>query len=149
VGALVRSKVRLDVRDRPIQRDKLRVVEFGDLDAEAMVDGGDESQEIHGIDVESLAQICTRIDGCEIDLGRDIVELFQHHLANIGRAHSFSGSPSTLPISAKNNAPACPSLTRWSAARVIVTTERGPTAPSTTQGRATTFPKPTIATCGG
>src|SRR5271157_611757 len=35
---LFRSKVRLDVCDRPIQRDKLRVVEFGDIDTEAMVD---------------------------------------------------------------------------------------------------------------
>ena len=31
--------------------------------------------------------------------------------------------------------PPCPSLARWSADSVMVTTERGPIAPSTTQGR--------------
>ena len=59
--------------------------------------------------------------------------------------HSFSGSCNSLPISARNNAPTCSSVTRWSLASVMVTTERGPIAPSTTQGRVTILPKPTRA----
>src|ERR1019366_2420365 len=148
-SVLARSEFRLDVCDRPVECDKLRIIELGYLDAEAMVDGGNEVQEVHRIDVESLAQIRGRIDARHINFRCDIVELFLHHLANVDVIHSLSGSCSSLPLSARNNAPACPSLTRWSAESVMVITERGPMAPSITHGRVTILPKPTIATCGG
>ena len=45
-----------------------------------MVDSGDEVQEIHGIDVESLAQIRGRIDARRLDVARsmrDIVDVLE------------------------------------------------------------------------
>ena len=62
--------------DRPIERDELRIVELGNVDAEAMMDRGDEVQEIHRIDVERLAQVGVGIDRCQIDLRRDVAEFF-------------------------------------------------------------------------
>src|SRR5665811_356038 len=143
---LARSEFRRDVCDRSVERDKLRIVELGYLDAKAMVDRGDEVQEIHRIDVDGLTKIRCRIDVRQINLGGDIVEFFLDHFADVEVIHSLSGSCSSLPISAKNSAPACPSLTRWSADSVMVTTERGPMAPSITHGRVTILPKQTIAT---
>jgi hypothetical protein len=106
-----RTKMGRKVGDRLVEGEKLPIVGLGDIDAEAMVDGGDEVQEVEGIDIERLAQIRRRVDARRINLGRDVVELFQHHLANVNVTHSLSGSCSSLPISAKNKAPACPSLT--------------------------------------
>ena len=83
------------------------------------------------------------------DVSIRTVCLLLQHRAYVGLGHSFSGSCSSFPISARKSAPACPSLTRWSADSVMVTTGRGPMAPSTTHGRVTIVPTPTIATCGG
>ena len=141
--------MRGEVFNRPVERDEFRIVELRDIDAEAMVDGGDKIQEVHGIDVEGFTQVGCGIDARQINFGRNIIEFLLHRLLNVDVAHSLSGSCSSRPISAKNNAPACPSLTRWSADSVMVTTERGPTAPSMIHGRVIAFPKPTIATWGG
>src|SRR5665811_151576 len=71
---LARSEFRRDVCDRSVERDKLRIVELGYLDAKAMVDRGDEVQEIHGVDVQGFAQVRGRIDARQIDFRSDIVE---------------------------------------------------------------------------
>jgi hypothetical protein len=52
-------------------------------------------------------------------------------------------------MAVRKSAPRWPSLARWSADKVAVTTGRTPSRPSTAQGRSTTLPKPTSATCGG
>jgi hypothetical protein len=63
--------------------------------------------------------------------------------------HSVSGSCNRPSISASSRPPRWPSLARWSPASVSITTGHGITTPSTTQGRVTMRPMPTIATCGG
>lgn len=76
------------------------------------MDGGNEVEEIHRIDIECVAQVGARIDGFQVDFGRDIAKFLLHHGADIDVTHSLSGSCSSLPISARNSAPPWPSLTR-------------------------------------
>src|SRR5512146_2801957 len=139
----------IDIGEGSVERAEFRIVDFRNINAKPAVNSDDKVQEIHGINIDRLAQIRGRIDACDIGFRSDVVEFLLNHLADIDCAHSLSGSIKSLPISAKNNAPAWPSLTRWSAESVMAITERGPMAPSTTQGRVTALPKPTIATCGG
>ena len=70
------------------------------------MDRGHEIQEVHRIDIQGLAQIGGGIDLLQIDLGGDVSELLLEHRANVGFSHSLSGSCSSLPISARNSAPA-------------------------------------------
>ena len=63
--------------------------------------------------------------------------------------HSFSGSCNNRSIAFSSKAPIWPSLARWSAARLTVTSGRASILPSTTHGRVDMLPKPIIATCGG
>ena len=148
-SALAYSKFALEICHRSVKSDEVGIVEFRDVNTQAMMNRDDEVEEIHRVDIQGLAQIRGGIEFLQIHFGRNVTEFFLQNSANVGLVHSFSGSCSSLPISARNSAPAWPSLTRWSAASVMVTTERGPMAPSTSQGRATTLPKPTSATWGG
>jgi hypothetical protein len=59
----------------------------------------------------NFPQIRSRVNGREVDFGGNIIPLFLHQGANFGGGHSLSGSCSSLPISAENNAPTCRSLT--------------------------------------
>ncbi len=141
--------MRGNVGNRALERDQLRVIDLGDIDSEPMVNGGDEVEEVHRVNIDRLAQIRGRVETRQLRFRRDVVEFFLNYFPNVALSQNLPGSCKSLPISARNNAPACPSLTRWSPDSVIVITERGPIAPSITQGRTTALPIPTIATCGG
>ena len=85
-SVLDRPEMRCEVCDRSVECDELRIVEFGYVDAEAMVDGGDEVQEIHRVDVETLAQVPRRVDGRQINLGCEHLGVsLDDHVANLIR----------------------------------------------------------------
>ena len=48
-------------RDRAVERDKLRVIAFRNIDPEAAMNCGNKVQKIQGVDVERFAQIRTRV----------------------------------------------------------------------------------------
>ena len=75
-------------------------------------------------DVELLAQFGARIEPARIDLRRDPAELVDQDGGDVVASHNFSGLCSRRSISARNRAPRWPSLARWSAARVAVSTRR-------------------------
>jgi hypothetical protein len=95
----------------PVERNQFGVIDFGDVDAEAMMDRGDEIEKVHGIYIKRLSQICACIDRFQVDFGSDVSEFFAQDHVNVNIAHSLSGSCNSLPIPARNSAPAWPSLT--------------------------------------
>src|SRR5581483_6853717 len=132
-----------------VERRETAVVALRNLDSELLVDGDDEVEEVHRIDVELVAEIDVPSDERRIRLRRDLAQHPQHGVSDLVGGHRLSGSL-TRRSRAIRNAPArCPSVTRWSPASVAVTTGHGRICPSETHGRSTIRPKPTIATCGG
>src|SRR6516162_10990644 len=104
-----------------------------------------EVEEVHRVDIELLPQVGGWIDPCWIDLGSDAAQLIDQGGSDFVACHRFSGFCSRRSISARNKAPRWPSLARWSAESVAVSTRRAAISPLTTQGRSTGLPKPTSA----
>lgn len=64
-----------EITRHPVERDKLRIIDLWNIDAEAVVHCGDEVQKVHRIDVDRFAQISFRVDARHIDRRHDIVQL--------------------------------------------------------------------------
>ena len=91
----------------------------------ALVERHDKVHEIHRVEIERLAQIFIARQGGEIGLRRDAAKDVVDHGPGVGFDHSLSGSCNSRSIAVRRRAPMCPSVTRWSAARLTVTSGRG------------------------
>src|SRR5665647_3688970 len=83
--ALARSEMRRDVGDRPLKRNKLRIIDLRDIEPEPMVNSGNEGQEIHRVDIDCLTQIRSRIEARQIGFRRDVIEFFLQQFADLGQ----------------------------------------------------------------
>src|SRR5271155_2344530 len=137
------------VVDRVAECGEVGIVDLGNIDLEPLAQSSHQIEEVHRVDVELFARVGIRIEPCRIDLGSDPAEFINENSGDVVECHSVSGLCSRRSISARNRAPRWPSLARWSAARVAVSTRRAATSPATAQGRSTGMPKPTSATWGG
>src|SRR5574341_1316757 len=138
-----------EVAHHLVEGAELGVVRLGDLDLQALVQRDEEIEPVHRVQIHLLAQELARDEVAVLDLGGDALELRDDRPAHLVLVHSVSGCCRSFATSARNSAPRCPSLTRWSAARLATTVGAALSAPSTAHGRSATRPNPTSATCGG
>src|SRR6185369_3626488 len=143
------SSPRRQILEAGVERGELGIVRLGDVHAERVVQRDDEIQHVHRVEIELVAKRQILPQRGQVGLGGDVAEGPEHRGAQLLRHHSRSGDWRRRSTAARNSPPRWPSLTRWSADSVAVTTGRGPIAPSTTHGRSTMRPNPTMATWGG
>src|SRR5512139_481336 len=140
---------RVEVAHDAVEGREPAVVRLGNVDPQLAVHVDDQVQEVHRVDVDLLTKGPIARQGGRINLGSDARERRQHGGPDVVSRHRSSGLASARRSSRRNRAPRHPSLTRWSAESVAVTTGRAPRSPPSAQGRSSTEPKPTMATWGG
>src|SRR3972149_6132382 len=148
-GADSALKLGEQVVDAAVGRGQARVVGLRNLHAERRVKPDHDVQQVHRVEIQLTPKGHVRLERCEVGLGGDVVQDAEHGGAHLFPCHSRAGSWSKRSTAARKRPPRWPSLTLWSAASVAARTGRATIRPSTTHGRSTTLPKPTMATCGG
>src|SRR3990172_6161227 len=138
-----------EVGDEAVERAQARVVGLGDVDAELLVDRDHEVEDVHRVEVELVAEVDVPLDLRRVGLQRDLAQHAEDGGPDLVGGHRSSGSWSSRSRAVRNALARWPSVTRWSAASVAVTTGHGRSCPPEIHGRSTSRPKPTIATCGG
>src|SRR5581483_9362953 len=115
-----------------VEVEELRVILLRDAHAQFLVKSEHEVEEVHRVDVELLTQWHDGVERRGVHLRGDPTENGQYGLSNLVAGHSFPGSCSRRSTAARNSPPRWPSLARWSAERVVVTTGRTTTCPPVT-----------------
>ena len=132
-----------------IERRELRVIPLRNVDAQPIVQRQHKIEEVDRVEVELVAKLDVGTDRRRIDLRRNSRQRLEDDLLHLVGRHNFSGVCSKRSTAARKSPPRCPSLARWSADSVAVTSGLASTFPETTHGRSWIRPKPTSATCGG
>ena len=104
--------MRCKVVDAAVQRGHLGVIRFGDFYFEFLVKPNDEVQEVHGIDVELVANSQFRLNLRQVGLRSNLTKDAKNRFFDLVLRHSFSGSCKSLSTAARKMPPRWPSLTR-------------------------------------
>ena len=102
----------VQVGDRIVERRQLGVVALGDLDPGLLVDGDDDVEEVHRVDVQLLGEVRVGLDRRGVDIRRDLGQRTDHHVSELLPVHSSSGFCSRRSIRVSRRLPAWPSLAR-------------------------------------
>lgn len=95
----------------------------------------------HRVDVYLVAEGSRGADRCGVDLGCDTRQRAKGGRSDLAVCHSASGLCSNPLTSARKSPPECPSVARWSAASVAVTTGRAASIPFSAQARSVILPE--------
>src|ERR1039457_2841838 len=106
LGAAMRCKV----VDAPIQCRQTGVVRLGDFHFEFLMKPDDEVHEVHGIDIELIADSQVGLELRQVGLPSNLTEGTKNHLSDLVLGHSFSGSCRRRSMVARKSPPRWPSL---------------------------------------
>lgn len=151
-------RLRGQVRDGAVEGVQAGIVDFGDLEAQSVVQREHEIEEIHGVEIELIPKAGAGLDRARLDFRCNPHQRVDDHLLDLVCRHSFSDFWCPLAIrrtaidrllqipEMRNTPPRCPSLARWSAESVAVSSGRASIVAEPTRGRCEILPKPTSAT---
>src|ERR1035438_56219 len=100
------------IGDAGVDAAELRRVRLRHVDAELLMQRDEEIEEIHGIDVELVAQALGRLEIARIQLGHDPGQGLDHANADVVFSHKSSGCCSRRSTAARKSAPRWPSVAR-------------------------------------